>query len=67
MILFSFMKGLWIKHVQCFDPLRLRYSEDQIVSFLINRSLLNLAPSLMSDKMSRGHLVNIQTRVAVSL
>ena len=53
--------------MQCFDPLRLRYSEDQIVSFLINRNLLNLAPSLMSDKMSRGHLVNIQTRVAVSL
>ena len=50
----------------CFDPLRLRYSEDQIVSSLINRSLLNLALSLTGDKMSRGHLVNVQVRAAVS-
>ena len=58
--------GSRIKCVSRFDPLRLRHSEDQTVSSLVNRSLLNLAASLTGDEMSRGHLVNVQIRAAVS-
>lgn len=58
--------GSRIKRVSGFHPLRLRHSEDRIVSSLVNRSLLNSAASVADDEMSQGHLVNVQIRAAVS-